>query len=507
MNARVAIGLTLLLGSVLLADEPIDIGTRRELMIDKYLIDSMSNTLQLQLHKPQRRNVALVTDAPWEGNACAYSSLFYDGEKYRMYYTANHYVNREGRIEEPHERFLCYAESADGINFTKPSLGLVEFDGSSKNNIVLSADTIAGVKIDPGHTTVLQDTNPDCPPAARFKALVRSPLKGKLGLLALKSEDGFHFSQLGEKRIITDGYFDSENLAFWDAEREEYRAYFRDFHDGPPGGGGIRGIKTATSPNFHDWNKPEWLEYPRAPSEHLYTNQIAPYARAPHIFIGFPKRYIDRGWVDSTGKLPDLNQRRARAKASPRYGSVVTDALLMTSRDGVSFQRWGEAIIRPGPSRANSWVYGDNMVAWGMLPTKSDLPESPDELSIYAIEGYWTGPSQNFRRYVFRVDGFVSVQAPLSGGEFVTKPIVFRGDTLEINYSSSAAGGIHVEIQGPDGAAFADYGLDDCHEVFGDEVQRVVRWKHGSSVERFAGSPVRLRFVLRDADLFSFRFQ
>ena len=196
MNARVAIGLTLLLGSLLRADEPIDIGRRRELMIDKYLIDSMSDTLRLQLHKPQRRNVALVTDAPWEGNACAYSSLFYDGEKFRMYYTANHYINREGRIEEPHERFLCYAESADGINFTKPSLGLVEFEGSSENNIVLSADTIAGVKIDPGHTTVLQDTNPDCPPAARFKALVRSPVRGKLGLVALKSEDGFHFAPL-----------------------------------------------------------------------------------------------------------------------------------------------------------------------------------------------------------------------------------------------------------------------------------------------------------------------
>jgi hypothetical protein len=506
MKLNAAMLISLLAISPLWADEPIDIGSRRELLIDDYLIESMSDSLRLQLHKPVRRNVALVTDAPWEGNACAYSSLFKDGDRYRMYFTANHYVNREGRVEEPHGRHLCYAESVDGIHFTKPKLGLVEFEGSKQNNIVLGGDTVPGVQIDPGHTTILKDTNPDCPPDARYKAIVRSPVKGELGLFALKSPDGFRFSRLGNKLIITDGYFDSENLAFWDSVRGEYRAYFRDFHDGSPGGGGIRGIKTATSPDFITWSKAEWLEYPGAPHEHLYTNQIAPYARAPHIFIGFPKRYIDRGWVDSTGKLPGLEERKARAKASPRYGSVVTDALMMTSRDGLTFKRWGEAIIRPGPSRTNSWVYGDNIISWGILATKADLPQSPDELSIYAIEGYWTGKSQNFRRYSIRVDGFVSAQAPLSGGEFVTKPIVFKGSQLEINYSTSAAGSIHVEIQDAEGKPIPGHTLADCHEIFGDEIQRTVAWKNGESVKLVEGTPVRLRFVLKDADLFSFRF-
>ncbi|MDP7015912.1 MAG: hypothetical protein QGG36_08940 [Pirellulaceae bacterium] len=488
------------------ADEPIDIGSRRELMIDNHLIDSMSDSLRLQMHKPVRRNVALVTDAPWEGNACAYSSLFHDGEKFRMYYTANHYVNRVGRIEEPHGRYLCYAESVDGIHFTKPELGLVEFDGSKENNIVLAADTLPGVKLDPGHTTILKDTNPDCPPDARYKAICRSPVKGELGLFALKSADGLHFSRLHDKLIITDGYFDSENLAFWDSARGEYRAYFRDFHDGPPGRGGIRGIKTATSSDFINWSNSAWLKYPGAPHEALYTNQVAPYARAPHIFIGFPKRYVDRGWVDSTGRLPGLEERKARAKASPRYGSAVTDALMMTSRDGLTFKRWGEAIIRPGPSRRNSWVYGDNLISWGVLPTKSDLPGAPDELSIYAIEGYWTGKSQNFRRYAFRVDGFVSLQSPLGGGEFVTKPIVFKGSELEINYSTSAAGSVLVELQDAEGKPIPGRALADCHEIFGDEIDRAVAWKNGAGVEQLAGKPLRLRFVLKDADLFSFRF-
>ena len=488
------------------ADEPIDIGSRRELMIDDHLIGSMSGSLRLQLHKPVRRNVVLKTDAPWEGNACLYSSVFHDGERFRMYYTAGHYVNRKGRIELPHGRLLCYAESVDGIHFTKPKLNLVEFAGSKENNIIFKSGNLSGIAIDPGHTTILKDTNPNCPPDARYKAIVRSAAKGVVGLHALKSKDGFHFTPLTDKLIISDGYFDSENLAFWDPVRGEYRAYFRDFYKGLPGSG-IRGIKTATSKDFINWTKGEWLRYPGAGDVHLYTNQVAPYARAPHIFLGFPLRYIDRGWVHSTGRLPGLAEREARANASPRYGSVVTDGLLMTSRDGLTFKRWEEAIIRPGLSRANSWTYGDNLISWGMLRTKSDLPRSPDELSLYVIEGYWNGKSQNFRRYSYRVDGFVSVQAPLRGGEFVTKPIVFKGNELEINYSTSAAGSIRIEIQDAKGNPVSGHTLADCHEVFGDEIDRTVVWKTRDSVKQLAGSVVRLRVVLKDADLFSFRFR
>jgi hypothetical protein len=95
----------------------------------------------------------------------------------------------------------------------------------------------------------------------------------------------------------------------------------------------------------------------------------------------------------------------------------------------------------------------------------------------------------------------------LSGGEFVTKPIVFKGSELEINYSTSAAGSIHVEIQDAKGNSIAGRALADCHEVFGDEIERTVAWKDGTSVKHLAGTPVRLRFVLKDADLFSFRFR
>ena len=499
MKLGSAIVLILMQCAPLVAGEPVDISSRLELMIDDHLIDTMSPSLRLQLHKPVRRNVAFVTDKPWEGNACSYSSVFQDGDRYRMYFGGQQYVNSEGKVNYPHEAFTCYAESRDGIHWTKPKLGLVEFSGSKQNNIVLAAESIREISVDPAHIAVFKDTNPQAPPEARYKAVILA--KNERGLYALQSSDGFHFSPLSNQLIITDGAFDSQNLAFWDSVRGEYRAYFRDFQVG------IRGIKTATSKDFLKWSDPEWLIFPSAPQEHLYTNQVTPYDRAPHILFGFPMRYTDRGWVDSTGKLPHLKFRRQRANASPRYGSAVTDGLMMTSRDGLTFKRWGEAILRPGPSRTNSWVYGDNIISWGILNTESDQPESPHELSIYATEGYWTENSQNFRRYSIRVDGFVSIQAPLKGGEFVTQPLVFDGDKLVINYSTSAAGGIWVEVQDATGRPLEGYTQADCHEIFGDEIQREVVWKSIDNVKQLESTPVRLRFVLKDADLFSFRFR
>ena len=484
--------------------QPIDIGSRLELMIDDHLIDTMGESLHLQLHKPVRRNVALVTDEPWEGNACGYSSFFQDGDRYRMYYGINHHVNSRGGLVYPHKPFTCYAESPDGIHWTKPKLGLAEFRGSKQNNIVFTTENIKGVSVNPCHATVFRDTNPQCPPEATYKAVIATAeLSGSYaaGLYALKSSDGFHFSLLSDQLIITDGAFDSSNLAFWDSVRGEYRAYFRDYRDE------VRGIKTATSQDFVNWSEPEWLVFPNAPDEHLYTNEVTPYDRAPHIFFGFPMRYVDRGWVDSTGKLPHPELRRQRAGAGEgRYGSAITDGLLMTSRDAITFKRWEEAILRPGPSRTNSWVYGDNNISWGILNTESDQPASPPELSIFATEGYWTGESLNLRRYSIRVDGFVSIQAPRGGGEFVTKPLVFDRDKLVINYSTSAAGGIWVEIQDSSGQPLEGYTEADCHEVFGDEIQRKVAWKRWDNVKQLASTPVRLRFVLKDADLFSFRF-
>jgi len=502
---RFLVTLFLLAGTVMFclrvsAAEPIQIDSRLELMVDGYLLDKRTGA-SLVLHQPLKREVAINHNAPWEGNNCGYHTVFRDGDLYRMYYVVAHIPCGENeRRKEPANHNLtvaAYAESTDGVHWVKPELGQFEFAGSTKNNIIMwdGYDKTTEAFLVP-----FKDTNPNCKPDERYKSLVRVG-GDRLWLWTLRSPDGIHWFRLSHQAVITRGEFDSENLAFWDAVRGEYRAYFRGYREGR------RDILTATSPDFANWSEPAWLKYPGSPPQELYTNQIAPYYRAPHIFLGFPTRYVDRGWTPSLDALPELEHRKQRAKMSPRYGSAVTDGLFMSTRDGVTFKRWDEAFLRPGPQDLGEWLYGGHYQNWGLVETKSDLTGAPNELSMYAVEGCWRGVSDRLRRYTIRIDGFVSLQAPLSGGECITKPLIFSGRKLVINYATSAAGSIRVEIQDANGKPLHGFRLEDCPEIFGDSIERTVFWTTGPDLSKLAGQPVRLRMLLKDADLYSFQFE
>ena len=487
-----------------------DIGSRRELFVESALIERLSGKAELRMHPPTPREIVLVHDEPWEGPGSAYHSLFKDGDLYRMYYKAWKHIPGKGpnyTAENP--LACCYAESDDGIHWRKPKLGLFEFNGSKANNIVMASVTIGNLEIDAGHPAVFKDDNPNAAPDARYKAIFRS--RKPNGLLAFKSPDGIHWSPLIDRPIITDGAFDSQNLAFWDAARGEYRAYWRFFLKGSIQDDrnpvGLRSIRTATSKDFIHWENQADLKYVDSPPEQLYTNQVKPYFRAPHLYLGFPMRYTDRGWSDSVRALPDLAHREFRSSIGARLGTALSDTVFMASRDGVTFKRWNEAFLRPGIEREGTWSYGQLCVAWQVVETKSALAGAPNELSLYAAESYFSGAKgSTVRRHTLRMDGFVSVQAPMSGGELVTKPIRFKGRQLSLNFATSAAGGIRVEIQDAAGRPLPGFSLDDCVLVFGDSLERRVTWKNGSDLSALTKQPVRLRFALEDADLFAYQF-
>ncbi|NIA12803.1 MAG: hypothetical protein GWP08_01890 [Nitrospiraceae bacterium] len=473
------------------AGQPIDVGSRLELMIDDYLIEAMAGGAALRLHHPTPREVVLTHDAPWEGSGCGYHTVFRDGDLYRMYYKAWHLDPQEGKLNIPHDTFGAYAESKDGVHWKKPNLGLFEFEGSKDNNIIWMGKG--------GHDfTPFKDPNPACRAGEEYKAVAYGP--NPTGAYAFKSSDGIHWDFLQAEPIVTEGAFDTQNLAFWDSVRGEYRIYIRGFHDG------IRDIRTATSKDFRTWSKPVMVVFPGKGEVPLYTNQILPYYRAPHLFVGFPTRYMERGWSPSMAALPDVEHRRLRSSGSDRYGMAITDALLMTSRDGVRFHRWDEAFLRPGLRTKDNWAYGDNYIAWQLVETAPVMENAPNELSLYATESYWTDNSSLLRRFTIRIDGFVSVNAPMDGGECVTKPLIFEGSQLALNFSTSAAGSIRIEIQDADGVPIEGFTLADAPEIFGDALERVAPWKEGGDLAALAGRPVRLRLVMKDADLYSFRF-
>src|SRR6185436_9843177 len=140
------------------------------------------------------------------------------------------------------------------------------------------------------------------------------------------------------------------------------------------------------------------------------------------------------------------------------------------------------------------------------MPARGVVQTGPGEFSMYASEHYaW--PDNRLRRLTVRRHGFASMHAGHGGGEFTTLPLTFSGTNLLLNYASSAAGSVQVEIQDAEGKPVPDFSLADVKLLFGDELEAVVRWKSGKDVSSLMGTPVRLRFVMKDADLYSLRFR
>lgn len=461
-------------------ERPIDIGSRLEPFLDSFLIAEMKSA-SLKLHSPNREAVVFTFDAAWEGPMSGYVTVLHDGARYRMYYRGGGDLGRE---------YTCLAYSEDGIRWTRPELGLFEVQGSKRNNVIWTGRDKA--YCESHNFTPFLDTNPQSPPEQRWKAvtLTKAPDTGgdrpKI-LLAFVSPDGIRWRKLRDEPIITDGAFDSQNTAFWDPLQRRYVCYLRQPQKGK------KSIARAVSDDFVTWSKPELLDFGDTPPEHFYTNGMLPYFRAPHIIVGLPMRFVHP-------------TQRNRIGLEHRETDGFSDAVFMTSRDGLHWDRvFLEAYLRPGLDPA-MWggAHGNSTPAWGLLQT------APSELSLYWSEHYGDYPKADrpprLRRGTLRPDGFVSIHAGYAGGEFTTRPLVFEGRRLLMNFSTSAPGGVRVELQDDSGSPLPGFSLADATEIWGDELERTVTWKSGHDLSRLAGRPVRLRFVLKDADVYAIRF-
>ena len=458
--------------------EPRFIGTDRQLFVDDFWTTDAKEVTRI-LHHPERREVAIAGEHPWEQKISS-AGFMRDGDRFRAWYRCAEDEAKGTRLR------IAYAESKDGIHWEKPNLGLFEFEGSRENNLVW---------IGPGtNLAPFRDPNPDVPEDERYKGVART--EGRMGsenLLALASPDGIHWRLLQEEPILTEGPYDSPSVSFWDDQRGEYVAYVR----GITGSGtprkrvadisiwkeGVRWIRRSTSKDFRRWTTPELIQVGETPTIDHYSNACILYDRAPGVYLMFPSRF-------NVARQPD---------PEGLFASGVNDIVFMSSRDGLHFDRsFREAFIRPGLDQ-NNWHDRGIYIERGILHT------APGEISLYGMENSHL-PTMRIRRYALRTDGFVSAHAGYSGGEFFTKPFIFSGRSLELNYSTSAVGTVRVEIQDGAGKPHPGFALDDCPEIFGDRIEAAVAWNDGGDVSMFAGKPVRLRFVLNDADIYAFKF-
>ena len=473
--------------------QPLNIGSRLELFVDDYVIDRLHDA-QLKLHSPTRKGVAVAFDRLWEGDFSAYPTVLKDGDIYRAYYRG-----RQGREGSDAEEVTCCAESADGFQWTKPNLGLYDVRGTLENNVVLG-----GFAPVPHNFTPFIDGRPGTQYSQRFKGLggcinfsdelgnVRHD--GIDGVMAFASADGIRWAPMQDlpvmDRVVHPLPTDTaQTCAFWSEMEEQYVCYMRMWYDAggephnPGWDGNIRWIGRTTSHDFLHWSKAELVDFGEAPPEHLYTNQIQPYFRAPHIYLGFPFRFLPERQL-----MPD----------HPVSG--ISDGVIISSRNGVNWDRtFMEAFLRPGRDPRN-WTDRNMIIACGIVPT------AEDELSVYWVENFRHNTCR-LNHGTLRTDGFASVNGPYAGGEVLTHPLTFSGSALVLNYATSAVGSVGVELQNPEGTPHEGFALSENVPMVGDEIEAAVHWKTDPNLAALSNRPVRLRMVLRDADVYSFRFQ
>ena len=461
--------------------ELLNVGSAKQLFLDHRFIESSKGT-ELVVNRPRIPGEKLIiADKPWE--ACwigGYLSVIQEGDRLHMWYEA---ADREEKRVG-----IAYAYSTDGgARWTKPNLGIIDFRGSKNNNLV-SRDT--------GGTHVFRN-RPDAPAAERYCMFVQTANKGPNQ--AFVSPDGLHWSAYGKVPFLDPKAnehltLDSQNVIFWDTRLKKYVAYPRMNIPTNVGGARIsRSFGYAASDTFGDFPKFK-IVFKRDEMDSIdmdwYTTGAIQYPFAADTYLMFPAAYHH---------YPE-----------PPVGKFSNDGpldiQLATSRDGLQWDRLDRRPLIP-LGLEGSWDSAGLYVGYG-------ISRQGDELSLYytafeVTHGAYvaTGVLGGIiTRAIYRLDGFVSVDAPYGGGEFTTPAMVFSGDHLELNFEGSAGGWAHVEILDAQGKPLPNFTAKDADPVTGNSTGKTVKWGGQSDLSSLAGRPIKLRFVMRDAKLYAFQF-
>ena len=431
----------------------ISFGKRVELFTDGYLIDKKEG-LSFRYEKPEKLGMVIPFDQPWEGEGSLGLSCLDDGGKVMLYYRG---FPGQGKTDYDDMQTSCLAVSCDGVHFERAKVGMIDYDGIKENNIVR-------MDINCHNFAPFLDTNPDCRPEERFKAIGGLQVTG--GLRAWSSPDGMHWTLMADDPVITDGIFDSMNMAFYDTNAGVYRAYFRTWSG--DGYSGWRCISSAESKDFIHWGPTIPNEYPGIGiCEHLYTNAARPIPGAGHMLISMPMRFMETR--KALGDYPS---------------SGVSDMVLMTSRDGHVWDRpIKDGFIRGG-LYSHEWTQRCFIAVGGIV-------ERGDRFIFYTEQNYMWDDDGIFAYAVPRFR-FMSLYADGRGGMMTTKELAFESDDIYINFSTSAYGYVKVKIIDDDGKEI--YVSD---ELFGNYISRRLH------ADGLAGKTGRMEIELCEADIYA----
>lgn len=491
-----------------LALPPVDVADRRQLLMDDRFV-GQAQGIELRVHAPRKTGeVSIPNDEGWALGA--YHTVLMDGGVYHMWYTAH--------------TAICYARSKDGIHWERPRFRLAKLEGHPENNIVVGYGA-GGVK-GPTHGLMVF-VDPRAPESQRFR-LVANPRETSRFLQLFSSPDGIHWSPTYRNIMVYDEskkphHLDSLNVIFWDDRIGKYVAYVR--RSSREQGRMVARAESANLANFGDIEHTQVvfnadalnirhhdpLRKQEVPLIDIYTNNATRYPWADDAYFLFPSVYYHYGSY----------QREFRGEAPTNAG--VLDTRFASSRDGI---RWNTYDWRPfvGTGMEGEFDSRRAYTGYGIVPSPDGREMYMYYLGTNDTHG-WDRDDRNNRlltaagvaprpleraisRVVLRRDGFVSASAGNRGGEFTTPLLRFRGQQLVLNLDTSALGEAQVEIQDEQGKPIPGFALSDSDIIHSaNEISRVVTWNGASAVEKLAGKAVRLRFVLRDADVYAFQFR
>jgi hypothetical protein len=470
---------------------PIDFGSRKQVFVDWWFVEAgyglaftpreqkerkyqprfMPRGVKLRTITPLiQPTPILVPDTPADGILVgAYATLMKDGGKYRLWY--------EGwrNLDDPND--ICYAESDDGHEWRKPALGLVEFAGSKRNNIVYQR----------GHgATIFKD--PSAPAAECYKLLHVGPApKGQRPqdwVFGAVSPDGLRWTRL--EQPIMKQVSDTQSVALYDAELGKYVAYVRGWDPQAPSGYGARRVVRRTeSSDFRNFPPPTIVLRTGpadGPDTDIYTNAYQRWPGAARAHIMLPAFY--------------------------HRATDVVDVHLAVSRDGL---RWDRPSTEPliGVGTQGSGLEGSVYAAVGTVPLASGQWAFPIWRSALTHNMVYREYFKHEREgalwlATLREDGFMALEAETEG-ECWTQQATFQGSRLTVNSWSHLGGRLRVELFA-DGKVVPGFALDDCDGVEGDALWKPVSWKGRTDVSALAGKTMRVRFHLTRCRLHAFRF-
>lgn len=475
--------------------DPLDVSDRKQLFIDRRFI-ATAEGVSLTMNPAQKLGVVLDSaNAPWELGTGGFFRVVEDGGKCKLYYGAFTKVGHS----------LAYAESDDGLRWTRPDLGIVTIEGSKHNNLIYADDAIdATIMIDPHDA-----------PGRRYKAF-RSRItsdKATAGVYASFSSDGVHFTEAGR---VFPMWPETGFAAYWDARIGKYVVYTRAFAQGVENQRRIARIETGDLLKpwpFHEPATPILVPSPNNidvvfsvdgqddPFCDVYTNATFIYPFAQDVYLMFPTPF--RHFAP---------QRQPWFHFDPGNDYGLIEVQMAVSRDGI---RWSRPDRRPyfPMGMENEWDRWMTMMGTGMVRRGNYLYQyywstgrthdsgilRPEYASNMATRSAIGAVRQ-------RLDGFVSADFAYTGGTLTTPLMTFTGTHLRVNVDAGAMGSAFVEILDAAGKPVPGFTRRECEEVCANFIDTPVRWKGSADLTALQGKPVSLRIDARGTKLYSFQF-